>query len=159
MYIFEVQFEMKIYTSYFANLKILEEHNIFPVSICNKVPSFFKNPNITSVAPTDTILYEYKNSQKTDEDKERYKTRYINEVISIFRFHPEYLTDLLEYFSQQNDNKDIALLCYERPEDFCHRHIFAEWFNEHLNGRYVIEEYPIYPQKKKEITIKSYKLF
>ena len=24
------------------------------------------------------------------------------------------------------DNK--ILLCYERPEDFCHRHIIANWF-------------------------------
>lgn len=22
---------------------------------------------------------------------------------------------------------DIALVCYEKPEDFCHRHIVAKW--------------------------------
>lgn len=23
--------------------------------------------------------------------------------------------------------KDIALICYEKPTDFCHRHLVAEW--------------------------------
>ena len=24
---------------------------------------------------------------------------------------------------------DIALVCYEKPGDFCHRHLVAEWLN------------------------------
>ena len=27
-------------------------------------------------------------------------------------------------------NKSIALICYEKPEDFCHRHLVAKWFSE-----------------------------
>lgn len=23
----------------------------------------------------------------------------------------------------------VALLCYEKPKDFCHRHLFAAWLN------------------------------
>jgi hypothetical protein len=26
--------------------------------------------------------------------------------------------------------KDIALVCYEKPEDFCHRHLVAEWLKK-----------------------------
>ena len=48
---------MRIYTSYFANIKTLEENNIYPVGICNKVPQFFENPNLESVAPSNSILY------------------------------------------------------------------------------------------------------
>ena len=51
---------MRIYTSYFANIKTLEENNIYPVGICNKVPQFFKNPNLESVAPSKSILFEHK---------------------------------------------------------------------------------------------------
>jgi hypothetical protein len=31
------------------------------------------------------------------------------------------------------DSRDyhIALLCYEKPSDFCHRHLVAEWLREH----------------------------
>lgn len=25
---------------------------------------------------------------------------------------------------------DIALICYEKPSDFCHRHLVAEWLNK-----------------------------
>ena len=28
-------------------------------------------------------------------------------------------------------DKDIVLLCYERPTDFCHRHLVSAWFREH----------------------------
>ena len=158
---------MKIYTSYFANIKTLEENNIYPVGICNKVPQFFENPNLESVAPSNSILYEYKNSAQTDADREHYKERYINEILCAYRFHPENLTERLEYFSSQEDDKDIALVCYERPEDFCHRHILAEWLNERLGDKYIIEEYPKYPQptekkekkKKDTIIIKSNPLF
>lgn len=25
---------------------------------------------------------------------------------------------------------DIALICYEKPTDFCHRHLVADWLNK-----------------------------
>ena len=140
---------MRIWTSYFANLKTLEDNGIYCVAICNKIPTFFKGPNIESVSPNNSILWEYKKSGETDVDRERYKQRYINEVLCAYRFHPEYFTQLLESFSASENNKDIALLCYERPEDFCHRHILAEWLNERISD-YHIEEYPIYSQKKEK---------
>lgn len=137
---------MQIYTSYFANLKTLEEAGIYCVAICSKVPDFFKGPNLESVAPSKSILYEYKNSQQTDADREHYRQRYENEILCAYRFHPEYLTDRLAYFSSVEGNKDVALLCYERPEDFCHRHILAEWMNERLDVNII--EYPDYPKAK-----------
>ena len=35
------------------------------------------------------------------------------------------------------EGKDIALVCYEKSEDFCHRHLVAKWLKE--NG-YNVEE-------------------
>jgi len=26
--------------------------------------------------------------------------------------------------------EDITLLCYEKPSDFCHRHLVADWFTQ-----------------------------
>ena len=82
---------MRIYTSYFANIKTLEENNIYPVGICNKVPQFFENPNLESVAPSNSILYEYKNSAQTDADRDRYKERYINEILCAYRLFLPYV--------------------------------------------------------------------
>ena len=71
---------MKIYTSYFAKTKELEELGIFPVSIAYKTPSFFKNPSFGgSCGPTASILYEYKKNL----DKERYIRRYKDECLVI----------------------------------------------------------------------------
>jgi uncharacterized protein YeaO (DUF488 family) len=27
---------------------------------------------------------------------------------------------------------DVTLLCYEKPTDFCHRHIVASWFEDEV---------------------------
>lgn len=33
----------------------------------------------------------------------------------------------LNYLVSNVNGKDIALICYEKPSDFCHRHLVAEW--------------------------------
>ena len=30
----------------------------------------------------------------------------------------------------QDENVDIVLVCYEKPSDFCHRHLVANWLTE-----------------------------
>lgn len=40
--------------------------------------------------------------------------------------------------SDADDDAAIALICYEKPSDFCHRHLVAEWLNQ--NG-YKCEEW------------------
>jgi len=37
---------------------------------------------------------------------------------------PKEVEDHLYFMS---DGMDIALVCYEKPGDFCHRHLVAEW--------------------------------
>lgn len=34
------------------------------------------------------------------------------------------------YLTLNFDSEDIALICYEKPSDFCHRHLVAEWLNQ-----------------------------
>ena len=133
---------MQIYTSYFSNIPNLEAAGIYCVAMCLKVPPFFEGPNFGSIAPSGSILSEHKKNH----DDERYKERYINEILCAYRFHPEYIPERLE---QMSEGKDVALLCYERPEDFCHRHIFADWINERM-PELNIHEYPVYPQKKEK---------
>lgn len=38
---------------------------------------------------------------------------------------------LIRQLSAIGDGKDVALLCYERPGQFCHRHMLAEYLTEH----------------------------
>lgn len=111
---------MKIYTSYFANLKNLEKDDIVPIGICCYPPKWFKGPNLRAIAPSPDILEKCKSSHA------EYEKRYRTEVLSLFKD----ANILLERISFISGGKDAALCCYEKPSDFCHRHIFAKWLEE-----------------------------
>ena len=111
---------MKIYTSYFANLKNLEKENIFPIGICCYPPKWFNGPNLGAIAPTPDILEKCKSSHA------EYEKRYKAEVLSIFKD----ISTLINKISYISGGKDVALCCYEKPSDFCHRHIVAKWLEE-----------------------------
>ena len=111
---------MKIYTSYFANLKNLEKDDIVPIGICCYPPKWFKGPNLRAIAPSPDILEKCKSSHA------EYEKRYRAEVLSLFKD----ANILLERISFISCGKDAALCCYEKPSDFCHRHILAKWLEE-----------------------------
>lgn len=111
---------MKIYTSYFANLKNLEKDDIVPIGICCYPPKWFKGPNLRAIAPSPDILEKCKSSHV------EYEKRYRTEVLSLFKD----ANILLERISFISGGKDAALCCYEKPSDFCHRHILAKWLEE-----------------------------
>lgn len=111
---------MKIYTSYFANLKNLEKEDVFPIGICCYPPKWFNGPNLAAIAPTQDILEKCKSSHA------EYEKRYRAEVLSIFK-DINILINRIYYIS---GGKDVALCCYEKPSDFCHRHIVAKWLEE-----------------------------
>lgn len=111
---------MKIYTSYFANLKNLEKDDIVPIGICCYPPKWFKGPNLRAIAPSPDILEKCKSSHA------EYEKRYRTEVLSLFKD----ANILLERISFISGGKDAVLCCYEKPSDFCHRHILAKWLEE-----------------------------
>lgn len=111
---------MKIYTSYFANLKNLEKDDIVPIGICCYPPKWFKGPNLRAIAPSPDILEKCKSSHA------EYEKRYRTEVLLLFKD----ANILLERISFISGGKDAALCCYEKPSDFCHRHILAKWLEE-----------------------------
>ena len=119
---------MKIYTSYFANLKNLEKEDILPIGICCYPPKWFNGPNLGAIAPTPDILEKCKSSHA------EYEKRYKAEVLSIFKD----VSTLINKISYISGGKDVALCCYEKPSDFCHRHLIAKWLTD--NG-FPCEEY------------------
>lgn len=110
---------MKIYTSYFANGKKLSKAGITMIGIALYPPKWFYGVSLKTVSPTYSILHE--------EDHDRYTERFKKEVLG--RVDPK---EFLESVERYSDGKDVALCCFEKPGDFCHRHIVAEWLNEKL---------------------------
>ena len=140
---------MQIYTSYIAKQKELEKLGIVCITICAFPPKGFKGPNLAAVAPSKSILLEY----KKDNNQEKYIKRYTEEILCILK-EPRYLIDTISYISQ---GKDVALCCYEKSGDFCHRHILANFLNEKLNLN--ITEF-VFPEKEElEVESDSYVLF
>jgi hypothetical protein len=128
---------MKIYTTYFANLKKLPKE-IVPVSICGKCPEGFKGAQYKKLAPKYDFFMEWKKNN----DNDYYKKCFNEQVLSNLDAGNVYqdLHDIAENFVNTLPDDDIrkqhqqlgfpyivALICYEEPNDFCHRHLVANW--------------------------------
>ena len=114
-----------IYTSYFAKLKSLPE-NVIPISICGKAPDWYKGLQYKKLAPK----YDFFMKWKENHDNDYYIKCFNDQVLSKLNA-TDVVLDLSRIISNFNvDNPVICLICYEKPTDFCHRHLVAEWLKE-----------------------------
>ena len=111
----------KIYTSYFGNLSKLREKGIKPISIALFPPKWYDEDVLPDLAPDLTIFNGYKENIITEE---RFKKFYEYKIRQIGK---EKILKMIE------DGQDVALICFEAPGCFCHRHILADYLG--------IEEY------------------
>lgn len=108
---------MKIFTSYFGNVGTLKRCGIHPISIARWSPRNWDGDRLIWLAPTPYMV------------KEASREEYIRMYKSICQSVNIEL--LIRQLSDIGDGKDVALLCYERPGQFCHRHMLAEYLTEH----------------------------
>lgn len=123
-----------IYTTYFAKLKSLPE-DIIPISICGKAPSWYKGLQYKKLAPKYDFFMNWKENHDND-----YYIKCFNEQVLDKLNVSQVIGDLIHLtFESLNGSshdkniafdKNIALICYEKPTDFCHRHLVADWFNK-----------------------------
>jgi len=112
-----------IYTTYFAQLRNLPE-NIVPVSICGKAPDWYKGLQYKKFAPKYGFFMEWKRNHDND-----YYIKCFNEQVLGDLNAVDVVLDLSRMIYSFNiGESDIALVCYEKPGDFCHRHLVAQWF-------------------------------
>lgn len=115
-----------VYTSYFAKLKELENHNIIPISICGKAPDWYKGLQYKKLAPKYGFFMKWKKNHDNDYYIEHFQKEVLDGLDAT-----EVILDFsrMDYGFNVGEN-DIALICYEKPSDFCHRHLVAEWLNQ-----------------------------
>ena len=121
-----------IYTSYFGKLKSLPK-NIVPVAICGGLPEWYHGAWYKKLAPTWKI---WKHQNETH-DEVRYRETYFPTVLAKLN-QDTVVEELNEFIRNYPLGTEIALICYEKPEDFCHRHLVAEWLQE---AGYQVQEY------------------
>lgn len=110
-----------IKTSYFANLKNLSAY--VPISISRYSPSWYKGLELKELAPLPYML-------KLDID-----TYLIHFDRILSELNPG---DIVNKIMGMTSNKPAILLCYEKPGDFCHRHLVSKWLNKSI-GLMIIE--------------------
>ncbi len=129
---------MKIYTSYYGQLKNLEKAGILPISISLTTPKWYKGFWYDKLAPT----YNMRN-------------------LAVSTFVPAFKKYILAPKSQEGIIKrlrvmsegyeEIALICYEAPDKFCHRQLVKDWLNVWIiptfGEKYAVVEF-IPPEKK-----------
>ncbi len=133
-----------IYTSYYANLRNLPK-TVIPIAISRKVPIYYQGLIYKKLAPPLWLVLDYKQSG----DQVFYTRMYRNDILNKLN-KLEVIHDLAELIGCENTTAgfpfcfdggvDIALICYESPEKFCHRHIVAEWLNE--DNAIIVNEWP-----------------
>lgn len=122
-----------IFTSYFDNVRNLPDC-ILPISIARKTPEWFKGPKYLKLGP----YREFWDIWKAKRDDDYYICEYKSCVLNGLNARDTFL-DLyeqaylytLEHPELCKKITKVCLLCYEKPNRFCHRHIVSDWFNEH----------------------------
>ena len=119
-----------IYTSYFAKLTKLPA-GLVPISICGKAPAWYTGLLYRKLAPK----YSFFSVWKQTHDNAYYTEHFEAEVLAQLN-----VSTVFAELSALAGGKTFALICYERPEAFCHRHLVSDWFCR--NG-YRCEEIPL----------------
>lgn len=116
-----------IYTGYYSKVKEYKSAGLTTVSISRTQP-FGTDGKIESLSPDNKILWDHKNGLI---DQNEYTNKYIKQLEKIG------IRNIL--LSIHSFGDDVVLLCWESPERFCHRHILADYINQH--SKLHIEEY------------------
>ncbi len=126
--------KMKIFTSYFGNSRKLKEAGIKIICVAIGKPRFIAGiPQMLNVCPT-----RYMVSGPCSHDE--YLKLYDRILAS------QDATQVVKQIEMLSGGKDVALCCYEKPGDFCHRHILAKWITE--NTGIEITEFGVVEKKE-----------
>lgn len=115
-------------TSYFVKTHdLLNQGYTNLIAVSGYVPEFYSEQmkldkrlhRCLELAPKKEWFFDWKQG-KFNNDK--YVELYYETVLN--KLNAEELYEKL--------GSDAILLCYEKPNDFCHRHLIADWFNEKL---------------------------
>ena len=110
-----------IYTSYYSNYK--KYSGFYRISISRKTPNDAADISLKFLAPDSSLLCGYKNGNIGEEE---YARRYLS---SLEELHDNGTLDKFAHYLI-NHSMDVVLLCYERPDKFCHRHLLADYLNK-----------------------------
>ncbi|MDR2769804.1 MAG: DUF488 domain-containing protein [Puniceicoccales bacterium] len=127
---------MVIYTSYFAFVPKLPE-NMLKISIALFTPQWAKvDEYFPSLNPTELLLREAKSGAIPIEEAMKKYQREILSKLSPIKIYKELIGVL-----NKSNKQHLALLCYEKPGEVCHRRIVAKWLE--IGNSVSVPEYTV----------------
>lgn len=125
---------MKFFTSYFGNSRKLKEAGVNMICVAIGKPRFIAGiPQMLNVCPTRYMV-------SGPCSREEYLKLYDRILAS------QDANQVVKQIEMLSGGKDVALCCYEKPGDFCHRHILAKWITE--NTGIEITEFGVVEKKE-----------
>lgn len=119
-----------IYTSYFAKINKLPD-NIIPISICGKAPDWYTGLQYKKLSPKYGFFIKWKQNHDNEFYIEHFYDEVLNHLIADEIVYDLYQKIGIDLNNSNSNEKQIALICYEKPSDFCHRHLVADWLTEY----------------------------
>ena len=129
---------MKLYTSYWSKVKALQNSGIQPIAICIGKPKWWAGRSLDMLAPSWAMMHL---------DNEGYCREYRKKLA---RMDPQKVLDAIKAMHDWGKYEDVALMCYEKNPEDCHRSMVSEWLNE--NG-IECEEWNGRPKKQMGVRI------
>lgn len=117
---------IQIYTTNYTKASRLSNKHYLKVSISYIRPRDFNGMHIQSFAPTKDLFEDYKNGLSPEDYETRFREQ-INKLSDIYSF--------FKLMAKQAQGRDILLLCYEKKNAFCHRHILSDIIYERYGYR------------------------
>lgn len=113
-----------IHTSYFAKLKSISGNgNLYPISIACTIPKGIADsgiPEYRKLCPPYDLLKAYKDGMCSED---MYIVNYQNNVLN--RLNANKVVEELQAMCPEG--MEPVLVCWEKSDKFCHRHIVSKW--------------------------------
>lgn len=124
-HIVEVKDRGIVYSSYFGKLDKIYDKDFLYLAICRFKPSYveFKGNiiHLPSLSPSKELVL---NAKKNGMNNVSF-THFFNIEINKYM-----LKEIDKLVSEVEKGTKICLLCYEKSEDFCHRHLLCKHLKE-----------------------------
>ncbi len=111
-----------IYTSYFGKIQKFPS-NFEPICVARWKPKWYNGKIFPTLAPPESLLRWWRASDKNKLDEMNYRKRY---MAMLDNLQP---TTIVHLIYELAGEKIPILVCFEK-DDFCHRHLIAEWLTK-----------------------------
>ncbi len=115
-----------MFTSYYGQ-RLLEPGKYYLVQISNSRPKGVRVDAILQEAVPDwnTIVVPFKGGRLTEDE-------YISRYRRGLDLRREDIRQRIVAIKREAGEREVVFLCYESPNRFCHRHIFATWLKDNF---------------------------